>query len=214
MRSIYLVAAVVSLVSLGAHADKKKQPAPGKGFWKVLVKPGAKWVLRDTIAEEAVKEGKPNITIGGEDRGKRIDKITIETYDVRKVGTADVARLRWTLNDKGDPLAGTQARDITQVAVTKDGLYLLTDDMDDAKVAERLKGKPSRSDPPKAYKGTKQNFGRFLAIDGGEVCMGEGPMPGAGDCDTTCEGRVCLTVDGITRLDGNWAPNESIFEAY
>jgi hypothetical protein len=184
-----------------AHADGKaaKRKKPAAGFWKALVKPGAKWVLRDTIAEDKAKAS----------------TITVETYDVRKVAGADVARLRWTLRsgshteDIGAPEMGRY----TELAVTKAGLYLLSADMDDAKVAEALARKPSRSDPPKAYAGSKRNQGRFLVImDETLVCMGEGPLPGDGECADTCEGQVCISsTAGVVELSGTWAPGVTIF---
>src|SRR5690349_7548565 len=90
---------LVSLLALPAHAEDKKLVT--RGFWKILVKPGARWVLRETI-------------------GDKPSTITIETYDVRKVAGADVARLRWTLQagkdkqDVGDSASGKY----TEVAVT------------------------------------------------------------------------------------------------
>jgi len=168
----------------------------------VLVKPGAKWVLRDTIAERLHEP--PRI-------------LTVETYDVRKIGKADVARVRWTLVGGGDPdpdaLRDTQAGAITQFAVTDEGLYTLWAGMDDAQVDTALKGKPSRSDPPKPYKATKLNEGRYLTIDDdGIVCMGQGPEPGAGPCEDTCDGRVCISeTKGIVELSGNWSPGVTEF---
>jgi hypothetical protein len=185
---------LVLLLLTDARADDKA--SVGKGFWKILVKPRAKWVLHETIGEE------PRATI------------TVETYDVRKVAGADVARLRWTLRsgnettDVGDSTSGRY----TELAVTPAGLYILSADMDDAKVAATLKKKPSRSDPPKPYRGTKQNQGRFLSIYDGQVCLGEEPLPDAGDCPDTCEGRVCITAtDGVVELSGTWAPGVTIF---
>jgi hypothetical protein len=185
-------------MSSSANAEKKKPKSIGKGFWSVLVKPGAKWVLNETIGEKSAS-------------------ITVETYDVRRVGGADVARLRWTLTqgktkrDIGDSASGKY----TELAVTPAGLYILSADMDDAKVALALKKKPSRSDPPKAYQGTKQNQGRYLTLDpdAGTVCMGEGPEPGAGECPDTCDATLCISATaGIVSLMGNWAPGVSIFE--
>jgi hypothetical protein len=182
---------VALLLSVAAADDTKI----GKGFWKILVKPNAKWVLKDIIGEK-------NATI------------TVETYDVRKVAGADVARLRWTLRsgdqttDVGDSSSGRY----TEVAVTAAGLYILSADMDDAKVTEALKKKPSRSDPPRPYRGTKQNSGRFLAIRNGLVCMGEEPLPDAGPCEDTCEGDVCISAtSGVVELSGTWAPGVTIF---
>jgi hypothetical protein len=190
---------VVCLVCSLAHADDKKPPTP-KGFWKVLVKPGAKWVLRDTIAAEEEK--------------KNIITITVETYDVRKVGSADVARLRWTLrgNKEKRDVGDSDSGKYTQVAVTDGGLYILSADMDDAQIVEALKKKPSRSDPPKSYDGTKKNEGRYLTFDGDAACMGQGPLPDAGDCPDTCDGRVCISpTKGVTELSGTFSPGVTIF---
>lgn len=186
---------LISVIALPpAGADSKK---PGKGFWRILVKPHATWVLHETIKDE----------------DKRT--IKVETYDVRKVAGADVARLRWTLTSGKDSsdIGSTDEGRYTQVAVTQAGLYLLTQDMDDAKVADALKNKPSRSDPPKPYDGTKRNEGRYLHIRGNDlVCLGEGPRPGDGDCPDTCFGEVCISGSaGVVELSGNWAPGVSAF---
>jgi len=186
------------LVAFTVDAAPKKKPAAkvGKGFWKVLVTPKAKWVLH---------------------RGDEPDhssSMTVETYDVRKVGTADVARLRWTYRAKDftRDMSGEQGT-FAQVAVTDAGLYLLEKDDDDAKIAKALAGKPSRSDPPKAYEGTKRNHGRYLKIEDGVVCMGTGPEPGAGDCPDDCDGAVCMTTAGIVQLYGTYSPDEFIYDA-
>ena len=191
MRGLSIV--LVALLATTGSAEPKK---PGKGFWKVLVKKDAKWVLHDKASDT----GPPTT-------------LTIETYDVRKVGNADVARLRWTVKaietNAFDPPAP-----LTQIAVTDKGAYLLYASMDDAKVAEALKKPPSRSDPPKAYDGTKLNEGRYLKIRDGLVCMGQGPEPGAGDCPDTCDGWVCISpTKGIVEVSGNWSPGVSIFES-
>jgi hypothetical protein len=186
---------VVVAVGLSAHADENR---PGKGFWKILVKPKARWVLHDTV---------------GEDAARKAGRITVETYDVRKVDGADVARLRWTYT------SGTEKNDIgggsfmpTQVAVTGAGLYLLSDDMDDAKVSAALKKKPSRSDPPKPYRGTKLNHGRYLRINDDNVCVGDEPLPDAGECADVCESQVCFSAtDGVVSISGLAAPGYSIW---
>ena len=178
---------LVAFLAGSGHAEPKK---PGKGFWKVLVQKGSKWVLHETAGDKPAK-------------------LTIETYDVRKVGNADVARLRWTVDGKQiEPTAP-----FSQVAVTDAGLYLLWAAQDDAKVADELKKKPSRSDPPKAYAGTKLNEGRYLKIRDGLVCMGQGPEPDAGECPDTCDGWVCISAtDGIVEVAGNWSPGVSFFK--
>lgn len=171
----------------------------GKGTWDVLVQAKKKWVLRETV---------------GDDKGT----ITVETYDVRKVGEAQVARLRWTLqHGKGKPtdVGDSDSGRYTQLAVTTAGLYLLSADMDDAKVAAALQKKPSRSDPPKPYEGTARNEGRYLHVEPGPVvCLGQGPKPGDGECEDTCFGEVCISPkDGVVGLSGNWAPDVSMFSA-
>ena len=191
---------VCAALAIAPRADARRPPRfapPGKGFWKVMVKPNAKWVLHDTIGEN--KKG----------------TITVETYDVRTIDGADVARLRWTYSwgtkDTQD-IGSTEMAKPTQVAVTAKGLYLLVAAMDDAAVSKALKGKPSRSDPPKAYAGTKLNKGRYLTTDDGLVCLGVGPTPDAGDCPDTCDGRVCWSEDGVEEISGMLAPGMSIFE--
>lgn len=197
VRSGFTVAIVCGL-GVGAVADKAA--APAKGFWKVLVQPSAKWVL-----EPHAEEGTPAPS----------QKIVIETYDVRRIGDADVARLRWSAVDGKDVEPYNDGADdlITQVAVTTKGLYLLRADMDDAAVTAALAKAPSRSDPPKAYKGTKRNHGRYLRIaELGIVCMGWSHVEGDGECEERCEGEVCIApTDGIVSLDGTYVPQDSYY---
>ncbi len=188
------------LFSLSFGAVAYSEP-PQKGFWKVLVTPGAKWTLVDSVDAKAKKA-----------------RILVESYDVRTVAGADVARLRWTRiwgpgkterEDYGDSDQGRY----TQVAVTAAGLYILSADMDDAKVAEALKRKPSRSDPPKAYKGSKQNSGRYLLIESDDsICVGYEPLPDAGECPDTCFGEICFSAkQGPIKLSGTWAPDNGVY---
>jgi len=185
------------LVLIAATVGPAFAEPPAKGFWRILVKPKARWVLRSAMET------------------KTKAKVVVETYDVRKVGVADVARLRWTaFSDDGTKTdwGSSDAGRYTQVAVTDAGLYILSADMDDAAVALALKKKPSRSDPPKAYKGSKQNQGRYLHTDGDEVCVGYEPLPGAGDCPDTCFGEVCFDAQkGPVSMMGTYSPDEGQF---
>ncbi len=191
------------IVASLAFADPPKAPpkapttAP-KGIWRVLVRSNARWVLPNSFDKEH-------------------DSVVEETYDVRKVGGADVARLRWThVWGKGErersDLGGSDGH-VTQVAVTDAGLYLLDAQLDDAAVAKALEKKPARSDPPRPYEGTRQNHGRYLHIEEGpRVCMGAGPLPGAGDCEDVCFGELCISpTEGVVSLDGTWAPNNGSY---
>lgn len=203
MRIVWIGCVVLALTG-GVYAEAPKPATkaatkPGKDFWKVLVTPKAKWVLRNANAEDAAQ--------------KRAT-VTVETFDVRTIGKAQVARLRWThSDDSGATTFGGGAMQPTQVAVTAAGLYLLDAEMDDAAVAAALAKKPSRSSPPKAYKGTKQNGGRYLAIRGPEVCMGWARLAEDGPCEDLCESEVCFTAaDGVTSISGFDAPDQGIWE--
>lgn len=191
----------LALLVVPAQAEDKKPPAPklakakvvpGKGFWKILVKPNAKWVLTN-------EENKQ-------------DTVTVETYDVRKVGDADVARLRWT-HGKED-IGATEAGKPTQVAVTDKGLFLLNAKNDDAVIAKRLTEKPSRSSPPKGYEGTKKNGGRYISIsDDGIVCMGEAPVAKDFQCEDVCDAWICVSATaGVIELQGLWAPGNAFYK--
>jgi hypothetical protein len=195
MRRWLAVVGVVAAFATSGAADGKK---PGKGFWKILVKPGAKWVLREGA--------------GTSDADAKT--LTIETYDVRTIGKAQVARVRYTLGDDAEALKYTHAGPITQFAVTDAGLYMLWASMDDAKVAEALKKPPSRSDPPKPYKATKLNEGRSLEITkDGLVCMIDNPLPDDPCLEQGCEGgAICISAtEGIVGLEGTWAPGGTEF---
>ena len=182
------VAAMLVVSLAGGTADAK----PGKDFWKILVKPNAKWVLENKTSKDK-------------------STVTVETYDVRKVGEADVARIRITRRwgtGKADTSDETGTFLPTQVAVTAKGLYFLNDTKDDAKILTVIAGKPTRSSPPKAYKGTKKNNGRYLRVDGDMVCMGEEPLEDAGPCEDICEGEVCIdATDGVISIHGTSSPN-------
>jgi hypothetical protein len=197
MQRRWMVALVIATLGVRVEAEPAKK-LPGKGFWKILVKPGAKWVLYDQFDKRAT--------------------ITIQTYDVRTIGKAQVARLRWTYANGPDDespdteaLKMTHAIGLTQLAVTDAGLYLMWAAWDDAKVADELKKKPARSDPPRPYKATKLNEGRSLEIMAdGAVCMGQNPLPG--ECDDCDGGYACFSAtDGIVSIGQSWAPNGSVF---
>jgi hypothetical protein len=189
---------VLACAVVMAFAPAAADPArPAKGFWRALVQPGARWVLHDKLP------------------GSR-DALAIETYDVRKVGGAEIARLRWTFDD------GTRHRDVgptaagggfRQLAVSAAGLYLLPADLDGARLAAALRGAPTHADPPATVDATAQTHNRYLHVaDGGLACFGEAP-PDAG-CDGeygSCDGELCVAGDGIVSVSGRWAPGDTTF---
>ena len=76
----------------------------------------------------------------------------------------------------------------------------------------RLPRMHARSDSPKPYRGTKQNHGRYLKVDGDSVCMGEEPLEGDGPCADVCEAEVCISAtDGVIGISGLAAPGYSIW---
>jgi hypothetical protein len=187
-RWIHLLLTVQLAVS---PAAAERQKPVGKGFWKILVKRGAKWILHP--ASQAKQGGAP----------VRIAMV-IETYDVRRAGNADVARLRWTLllDSYKDEIVDTYA----QVAVTDAGLYSLPGDMGDTEIAKALKGKPLFEDPPRAYHKLSGDYLEFLEIhDGVLVCMGRRYVPPPGPpCMDYCDDReICISATaGIVHLSG------------
>jgi hypothetical protein len=202
MRPTLLFTAIALAAAGVAHADKPKKPHVEPGVWASLVQPGATWTLPGKgIAEDPRVAG----------------TITIETYDVRKVGGADVARLRWTLAD------GTSKTDVaegegrpTQVAVTRRGVWFLSASDDDQAIAKALAKKPTYADPVVT---SRRKDGTFVEIDDGGkramVCVGKQPHVREGCEDLGgarrwhgpgCEASLCVSTDGIVVLDGSYAP--------
>src|SRR5262249_3511652 len=111
-------------------------------------------------------------------------------------------------------IGNSDAGRYTQLAVTAGGLYLLDADQNDASVAESLKKKPARSDPPKPYGASEKNQGRFLELlrtkRGPVACMGVGPV--TEDAKASELGILCVSPEaGIVRLDSKWSPTGNVF---
>jgi hypothetical protein len=189
-------------VGVGGATGVAGPPKPST--WSVLVQPKQRWVLHDDSSETP----------------RRV--IIVETYDVHQVAGATVARLRWTVKDseraKDSSQMGSETGPcFTRLAVNERGLYILRDQQDDAAIATQVAGKPSRSDPPRAYEGTKKNQGRYLNVypqaDGPVICMGNGPTPGDGECDDVCFEEMCVTpTRGVVQVSGTAAPDYGVFQ--
>ncbi len=190
----FAVAACLTTTALAGGKKPKAPPTPW-GLWKPLVQPGAKWML---YARNASNE----------------PTVTVETYDVRKVGEASVARLRWSLAEKGKKAEELAAGGpIEQVAVTDKGAYVLAKDESDTKIIEALKKPPTYGDPPAAIDSTKHNDGKNIEHRttklGRMVCIGYGPAKGAGECENICHGAYCLSPEkGIVALEGTYGPGD------
>jgi hypothetical protein len=184
-----------------APKDVAKSPAPvpaDLGFWGILVKTKARWVLEDVMDKDRSPKHKRAAII-------------VETRDIRTVGTARVGRLRWRWSDKTEYVqAGAVSLD--RVAVTPAGLYFIDDDATDEQILQTLKRHPSRSNPPREYSGTKRNGGRYLSVEGDMVCMGDEPLADSGPCDDTCFSVLCIDKDkGVVQLGGTAAPDNGLF---
>jgi hypothetical protein len=170
-------------------------PASPKGVWRSLVKPKARFEL-------------PLVDAGPE------DSVFVETYDVRKVGEADVARLRYRYAKGHDPKDGKPNPTwATQIAVTAAGVWFLDAKLDDAAVTAALAKSPSEPDSPKPYRATRQNGGRSLSIEdtkgGAIVCLRQDADLG---CKDACAEEVCVSPQaGIVRLGGNIAPGKQMY---
>ena len=186
--------------------DSQPPPPPASGsadlgFWGILVKPNARWVLKDVM--------------DGDKSPRHVRRtITVETYDIHTVGGARVGRLRWTWDDLSS-YDQCGAVCLYRVAVTPAGLYFIDADASDEAILKALKRHPSRSNPPREYGGTKRNGGRYLQFEGlaeDVVCMGDAPLADAGDCDDTCFSVLCVSKwDGVVQIGGTAAPDNGLF---
>ena len=185
----------------GAKAPAKKETAPA-GLWKPLVAAGARWTLVQMV-EKAQKPG----------------HVVVETYDVRKVAGADVARLRYTVTAPGGKGEALPDGPPAQLAVSDKGAWVFERGADDAAIARALaKKKPDYLDPPALVKGGTRKDGKYTNLihvkKGDKVCIGDGPAKGAGECEDVCFAEVCLSpAEGLVSLGGTWAPNAEPYEA-
>ena len=131
--AVSLVAISIALSASGNAKDAPPAAAPADlGFWGILVKPNAHWVLKDVVDDD-------------KSSGHRRATVTVETYDLRTVGTARVGRLRWTVGKA--PFEQCGAVCLHRVAVTPAGLYFIDDDATDEKILEALKTPPGPLQP-------------------------------------------------------------------
>lgn len=207
-RSIFVsIAVCAALAACGGKARDGGLPsgrgagAAPAGFWRVLVQPNATWRLAEIS--------------GGDDEPT---EIVVETVEVRRVGDAEVARLRWTHRFPGGEADAADQGLPGQVAVTPAGVWFLGGDLDDERVAAALAANPpSQPDPPVEVKRQSRADGDYVTLRAtreGErvVCVGEEPGPGSGDCDDICHAELCVAErGGVVSVEGLWAPGEAIF---
>jgi len=139
---------------------------------------------------------------------------TIRNYDVRTVGSAQVARLAWEAPD----YEVDDSTLPTQVALTKDGVYFLSAHLNDKQIASVLGEHPTYHDPPQTITPQTRSDGRYLMWQDTRndriFCIGDGPLANAPECDDVCFSEFCVSPEnGIVSLSGHWAPNVGVYSA-
>jgi hypothetical protein len=161
------------------------------------VRAGARWTLTD----------------GGAAR------VEVRTFDVRRVGDADVARVSWTTvpADVDPSWSADEAGLPTQLAVSSRGVWFLRASQDDAAVARAIAGAPTWPALPEERGATADDirFARFVERSTGRtLCVGDDEVvrhpavEGGGDG----WGDLCVAPGvGLVGLEGNRAPNLGSF---
>jgi len=164
-----------------------------KGLWRSLVKPGGKWTLplvsklMDYEMETAPEQ------------------ITIQVVDVRKVGGADVVRLRWS-SARGKRVGEEVGENYIphQIAVSEKGVFTFGEEDSDATILAALKKKPSFTEPPKLENAYDREDGRFVfapAARPGSACFGWGATDSTCGANPCCS-WLCLDASGIIGIGG------------
>lgn len=217
MRRLAPLAMLLALPLLAAAKPAKsvgsaKPPAPAPrspSVWEPLVLPGARFVLLGAPPPSSPSSLPTTSTPG--------PRIVVESYDVRVVHGAKVARLRWVVEDNGarSPMGNSLP---TQIAVTKRGAWLLTDRLDDKGVTAALARKPTFADPPRLVE-NDDGYVRRSGADGGSgegdgVCIGIGTPPSKPCPAGVCHAEYCLAPGiGLTSMSGNYTPSAGAFVA-
>jgi hypothetical protein len=168
------------------------------GLWQPLVAASTTWKLINyNIRTE------PN-----ED-----DAVIVTNYDLRRVGSAAVARLRWKTSGGEDVGDGEHLPQ--QVAVSGNKVWFLPLNAEDAAVSQALARKPTFVDPPAEVHPTRKNKWRWVHTSSGKngpiTCVGH-YQPQGDDCEDTCAGMVCFSAKyGVVAVEGTSSPN---FEYY
>ncbi|HVK66812.1 MAG TPA: hypothetical protein VM694_20145 [Polyangium sp.] len=131
--------------------------------------------------------------------------------DVRKVGKADVARLKYTLGRNSSAHEAPDDVLPKQVAITDQGVWFLPADADDAAITAALRKPPTHAAKPKTFEPTQENgytFVREAKTSGGPiVCTGHAIPPAQGTCGDKCNARVCFSAsNGVVIVEGTVAP--------
>lgn len=196
MRITIIRSAILVLAAGAIAAARTPPPKPASapaGAFRPLVQPNAKWTLL----------------------GPNGMKIVVENHDVRKIGAADTARLRYTVIVPGKKPAELDAGAPRRVAVSPTGAWLFAASDDDAKIAAALAKPPQFTDPPQLVKPSRSKNGDYVNLihlqKGDKICVGRAPPPGT-PCGDICFAELCLNPrDGLVEMGGTYTPNQESF---
>ncbi|MDI3288727.1 hypothetical protein [Polyangium sp. 15x6] len=168
--------------------------------WGPLVRRGACWTLL-------------NHTKGAPDYD---DTLLVMPWNVRKVGKADVAQLKYTLGRNSSAHESPDDVLPKQVAVTDQGVWFLPADADDAAITAALRKPPTHAAKPKTFEPTQENgytFVREAKTSGGPiVCAGHAIPPAQGNCGDKCNAMVCFSAsNGVVIVEGTAAPASGVY---
>lgn len=176
--------------------------APTEGTaWRALVQPGACFTLKNM--GQAGKAGPPG------------DVLVVESYDVRRVDDAEVARLRVTHATPTEQAAANGLADVPeQIAVTAKGAWVLDKKADDAAITKAMSKAPTwpaEPRPGEATKASKWSFAKHGHNAKGDVlCVGH-DKPKA-ECTEACASLVCVSVaSGVVMVEGASSPTGDTF---
>ncbi|APR74974.1 Hypothetical protein A7982_00320 [Minicystis rosea] len=125
--------------------------------------------------------------------------------NVRKVGTADVAQLKYTLGRNSSAHVSPDDVLPKQVAVTDKGVWFLPADADDAAITAALRKPPTYAAKPKTFEPTQENGHTFVR----EAKTSGGPIVCTGHATPHAQGNamVCFSAShGVVIVDGTAAP--------
>lgn len=183
----------VGLISLHAvgFARPSEVPATQVSPWRSLVQPNARWVLQSTSGT---------------------GRLRIEVYDVRTVGAAAVARLRWLRAEPGKPEeeaggGGPPWHSIQHVAITTRGLFILSPQTSLRELDRILARKPDYPSILTTRERNQKDSVFFTkAKSATEGCVGYYSRT---ECATeSCYATLCVDAErGITFASGAYSPD-------
>jgi hypothetical protein len=201
MRTWITVALCVITTACGGSAKRSTENPSNTGstqgverFWDVLESKGARWELNDAVGE------------GG-------DKLIVTVASVESKGDHVIVELKWTHIYEGGE---SESNGPQRLAISPRGIWLI-DGMEDAELAAALRAPAVFAEPPVEIDDMTREDGKYVRVDtrGDEkvVCLGEGPAPGAGECEDVCYAEMCVAEkSGIVGVEGLWAPNYGMYE--